>query len=181
MNPAEILSQPLKLANGIIIPNRFVKSAMSEALGTINHCPTNNLAILYRRWAEGGIGLSITGNVMIDRRALGEPGNVVVEDESDLETLKAWATAGRQNGGQIWMQINHPGKQAPRGLNRETVAPSAIPFGPGLERFFSTPRELTHGEIKDIIQRFGKTAFLAKKAGFTGVQIQTRRNEPHGR
>lgn len=30
----------------------------------------------------------MTGNVMIDREALGEPGNVVIEDERDLDILK---------------------------------------------------------------------------------------------
>lgn len=171
MKSAEILSQPLKLANGSLIPNRLVKSAMSEALGTPEGRPTASLETLYARWANGGIGLSITGNVMIDRRALGEPGNVVIEDESDLKLLQRWALAGRRNGTKLWMQINHPGKQAPRGLNHETVAPSAIPFSPELQSFFSTPRELTNDEIQDIIQRFGRTAEIAKLAGFDGVQI----------
>ena len=35
-----------------------------------------DLMQLYRRWAASGRGLIATGNVMIDRRALGEPGNV---------------------------------------------------------------------------------------------------------
>ena len=85
MTHAEILSQPLSLPNGVVLPNRLVKSAMSEALGTLDGHPTASLERLYGRWADGGIGLSITGNVMIDRRALGEPGNVVIEDDRDLE------------------------------------------------------------------------------------------------
>jgi 2,4-dienoyl-CoA reductase-like NADH-dependent reductase (Old Yellow Enzyme family) len=35
---------------------------------------------------------------MIDRRALGEPGNVVIEDESDLPSLKQWAEAATNEG-----------------------------------------------------------------------------------
>ena len=108
---------------------------------------------------------------MIDQRALGEPNNVVVEDERDFDLLKAWAKAGTQNNTQLWMQINHPGKQVPKGLNHESVAPSAIPFGKQMASFFATPRELTQAEIEDIIQRFARTAFIAKKAGFSGVQI----------
>jgi 2,4-dienoyl-CoA reductase-like NADH-dependent reductase (Old Yellow Enzyme family) len=171
MNTAQILSQPFRLPNGTVIPNRLVKSAMSEALGTPDNHATENLVTLYGRWADGGIGLSITGNVMIDRRALGEPGNVVVEDESDLEILKKWAAAGSRNGTQLWMQINHPGKQAPKGLNRETVSPSAVSFGPKMAPLFGVPRELTNAEIEEIIKRFGRTAFIAKKSGFGGVQI----------
>lgn len=168
---AMVLSQPFTLPNGSVIKNRLGKSAMSEALGTTDNRMTSGLPRLYGRWAEGGMGLLITGNVMIDRRALGEPNNVAIEDERDMELLKAWAAAGTRNSTQLWMQINHPGKQSPRGLNAETVAPSAIPFNKELSRFFATPRALTESEIEDIIQRFGRTAAIAKKAGFTGVQI----------
>lgn len=171
LSPAQILGQPFTLPNGTVVKNRLAKSAMSEALGTTDNHVTDGLANLYRRWADGGIGLLITGNVMIDRRALGEPNNVALEDESDLELLKQWAAAGTRNGTQLWMQINHPGKQVPKGLNAESVAPSAIPFGREIAAFFATPRELTESEILDLIQRFGRTAAIAKKVGFSGVQI----------
>ncbi len=165
------LNQPLTLPNGSVIKNRIGKSAMSEALGTLDNRMTAALPRLYGRWAEGGTGLLITGNVMVDRRALGEPGNVAIEDESDLPLLKDWAQAGTRNGTALWMQINHPGKQSPRGLNAETVSPSAIPFSSALRPYFATPRELTDAEIRDIIARFARTAAIAQKAGFSGVQI----------
>lgn len=167
----DLLSQPLTLPNGTVIKNRIGKSAMSEALGTPDNRVTTALLRLYQRWANGGTGLLITGNVMVDRRALGEPNNVVVEDDRDLPLLKAWASSGSRNGTQLWVQVNHPGKQSPRGLNRETVSPSAIPFGKAMTPYFATPRELTDAEIRDIIQRFGNTAAVLKAAGFGGVQI----------
>lgn len=171
MSPQHILAQPLTLTNGSVLKNRIAKSAMSEALGTTDNRATPRLERLYGAWADGGLGLCITGNVMIDRRAIGEPNNVAVEDESDLDALKRWAAAGTRNGTQLWMQINHPGKQSPKGLNRETVSPSAIPFRKDMAAFFNTPRELTGAEIKDLVQRYGRTSAIAKKAGFSGVQI----------
>ncbi|AXQ27940.1 NADH:flavin oxidoreductase/NADH oxidase family protein [Solimonas sp. K1W22B-7] len=170
-SPAQTLAQSFRLPNGVAVPNRLAKSALSEALGTMDNRPTERLERLYARWADGGIGLCITGNVMIDRRALGEPGNVVVEDESDLPALRRWAAAGTRRGGQLWMQVNHPGKQSPKGLNRETVSPSAVGFRADMAAFFAMPRELTDAEIEGLIQRYGNTARIAKKAGFTGVQI----------
>ena len=166
------LDQPLELPCGATLKNRLGKSAMSETLGTTDNRVTAKLTRLYRAWARGGTGLSVTGNVMIDRRALGEPCNVVLEDRRDMDRLKAWARAGRENGTHLWMQINHPGKQAPAALNRETVSPSAVPFSdPNLKRFFHVPRALTVAEIEDLVRRFGETAALAKEAGFSGVQI----------
>ncbi len=165
------LSTPFTLKNGVVIKNRLFKSAMSEQLGTRAHNPTKGLATLYKTWAEGGLGLSITGNIMIDRSALGEPKNVVLDEQSDLEPFKQWAEAGTSNGTQLWTQLNHPGKQIPNFISEEPVAPSAIALENGLEKGFNKPRALTESEIRDIINKFAVSAELAKKAGFTGVQI----------
>ena len=95
MGTNTLLGQPLTLKNGSIIPNRFAKSALSETLGTVDLRVSKALPTLYQRWAKGGVGLSFTGNVMIDRRHLGEPNNVVLEDDRDMPMLKAWATAAK--------------------------------------------------------------------------------------
>jgi len=165
------LDSTFTLPSGQVLKNRIGKSAMSEALATTDNVPTELLSTLYRRWAEGGIGLCLTGNVMIDKNALGEPNNVVLENDLHLDKFKAWAKAGVHNGTQLWMQLNHPGKQCPKGLNRETVSPSAVPWEEKMQSFFEVPRELAEDEIQDIIHRFAKSASLAKEAGFTGVQI----------
>lgn len=171
-NPTtNLLAQSLRLPNGSVLRNRLAKAAMSEALGTYDNRPTPALATLYRRWAQSGIGLMLTGNVMIDRRALGEPGNVAIEDENDLPVLKQWAKAATDEGAAIWVQLNHPGKQSPKGLNSSNLSPSAIPFREDMAAFFETPREATVAEIEEIIQRFGRSAAICKKAGFSGVQI----------
>ncbi len=171
MNDVSCLAEPLTLPCGAVVKNRILKSAMSEVLGTPSHAPQPGMANVYRTWAQGGLGVAVTGNVMIDRRALGEPGNVVIEDERDLAALQDWASAGTEGGCQLWMQLNHPGKQAPKFLNTETVAPSAIGFGKALSTAFGVPRELTETEIEALIVRYGTAASVAKKAGFSGVQI----------
>ena len=165
------LAQPLRLPNGSLLRNRLAKASMSEALGTYDNRPTLGLVTLYRRWAASGIGLILTGNVMIDRRALGEPGNVVIEDEADLPILQQWARAATEQGAAIWVQLNHPGKQSPKGLNERNIAPSAVPFREDMAAFFETPQEATQAEIQDIIERFGRSAAICKKAGFGGIQI----------
>jgi 2,4-dienoyl-CoA reductase-like NADH-dependent reductase (Old Yellow Enzyme family) len=121
------VNSPIQLKRGAPIKNRILKSAMSEALGTTDNRVTMAYPSLYRAWAKGGTGLVITGNVMIDRRALGEPNNVALEDDKDMSLLKSWAEAATENDTHCWVQLNHPGKQSPKGLNKETVSPSAIP------------------------------------------------------
>ena len=69
------LARPLKLACGATLPNRVAKAAMTEGLADPHDQPTERHTRLYQRWAEGGVGLSITGNVMVDRRFLERAGN----------------------------------------------------------------------------------------------------------
>lgn len=164
------IAQPLTLPSGATLKNRFFKSAMHEAFANRNAAPTEDYIHLYRIWAEGGAGVLITGNVMVDPNHLSEPGNVAIEDETHLPILRRWAEAGTANGTHLWMQINHPGMQSPNYINQHPVAPSATSLN-GYERFFATPRELSIDEIHTIQQRFITTARIAKKAGFTGVQI----------
>lgn len=165
------LGESLRLPCGAVLKNRIAKSATSETSGTIDNRPTEGLATLYRTWAEGGAGLLITGNVMIDRLALSEPRNVALEGQRDVELFRSWAQAGRARGAHLWMQINHPGKQAPRVLNETAVSPSPVPMRREMQALFATPRELTESQILLIIVRFANCAKLAKRAGFSGVQV----------
>lgn len=166
------IAQPFSLPCGAQCKNRFFKAAMSETLAAPDRrVPVKRVQGLYGTWARGGAAIVLSGNVMIDRNAVGEPGNIVLEDSSELQSLKAWSKAGTEEGTQLWMQINHPGKQAPRGLNKETVSPSSVPFAGEMATIFATPRALTPDEIEALIERYATTAALAQEGGFTGVQI----------
>jgi 2,4-dienoyl-CoA reductase-like NADH-dependent reductase (Old Yellow Enzyme family) len=164
------LSDPLTLPCGARLPNRIAKAAMSEQLADAKGTPGEGLARLYDRWASGGVGLLISGNVMLDLHRRGEAGNVVVEDDRHTEPLRRWASAATSRGAQFWMQINHPGRQAPRNIDPHPVAPSVVPMKIG-GGAFARPRALEPAEIEDIIARFARTATVAKQTGFTGVQI----------
>ena len=166
-----LLFIPITLPNGTTIKNRFFKSAMSEGMGTREFQPKKNIATLYKRWAEGGTGLIITGNIMVDPKRTAEPGNIVFDKNSNMEILKNWANQGQQHGAKVMVQLNHPGKQAPKTVSKQTVAPSAVPLGNGLNKLFSTPRALTTSEVEELVQKFVTSAKVAKEAGFSGVQI----------
>jgi 2,4-dienoyl-CoA reductase-like NADH-dependent reductase (Old Yellow Enzyme family) len=169
MTDALELDTPLRLRCGVTLPNRILKSAMTEGLADSEDRPTAFHVTLYRRWSEGGVGTAITGNVMVDRRYLERPGNVVVEDESALDELTGWASAGTSAGNQFWMQISHPGRQCTRMSSNNPVAPSDVQLRLG--GLFGRPRALKDDEIVDIIGRYARAAAIAKKAGFTGVQV----------
>jgi 2,4-dienoyl-CoA reductase-like NADH-dependent reductase (Old Yellow Enzyme family) len=166
------LFEPLRLPNGVVIANRIAKAAMEENLADEDHAPGDRLIRLYQRWADGGAGLIITGNVMVDRHALTGPAGVVLESELHLERFRLWADACRSRGAQAWMQINHPGRQVLAALGQPARGPSAVAVDiPGLSKAFAPPRALTELEILVLIERYARTAALAECAGFTGVEV----------
>jgi len=88
MKFANILQQPFTLPCGVTIPNRIVKSAMSENNADKGGKPSERILKLYKTWGEGGTGILISGNVMMDSKALNEARNVVVEDETYMRDSK---------------------------------------------------------------------------------------------
>lgn len=164
-----MLATPLTLPCGITLQNRIAKSAMTEAMADRADRPTPAHGVLYERWAEGGFGLLMTGNVMTDRRYLERPGNVVAEDEAVLPALSDWAAAVKSTDTRLFMQISHPGRQCPVIVNRQPLAPSAEKLR--ILGVFATPRAMTEADIAEAIARYAATAHLAKQAGFDGVQL----------
>ncbi len=165
---------PFTLPCGTTLPNRIAKAAMEENMAAEGQIPGPTLLRLYRRWAEGGTGLLITGNVMVDGRAMTGPGGIVLDKNSELAPFKAWAqTAKADNDStQIWMQINHPGRQVYAAMGGDVLSPSDVALDLGKHsRLFSKPRAMTFDDIEQLIQRFVDTALQAERAGFDGVQI----------
>ncbi|MDO8704353.1 MAG: NADH:flavin oxidoreductase/NADH oxidase family protein [Sulfuricaulis sp.] len=164
-----MIESALTLPCGAVLPNRLAKAALTEGLADAHNRATERHCRLYRRWAQGGAGLLITGNVQVDRRYLERPGNVVIDGNGGLDALRAYAAAGLGPGlNHLWMQINHPGRQAPAFVSPVALAPSAVALNrPG----FARPQPMTEADIQDVIARFTRVARIARDTGFTGVQV----------
>ena len=167
------LFRSLMLPNGSSIPNRICKAAMEENLAEQpGQYPGERLFTLYERWARGGTGLILSGNVMVDPSALTGPGGVVLEKGTDLAPFVNWAKVGKSGGGQFWLQISHPGRQLYKSLGETAVGPSDVALDLGrFSSLFAEVRALEGAEIERIVERFADTAEQAQAAGFDGVQI----------
>ena len=107
------LTTPLQLASGVRLPHRIGKSAMTEGLADADNRATPAHARLYRRWAEGGAGLLITGNVQVSRTHLERPGNIAIEGPQPpeaLSALSAMAQAAATSGARCYVQLSHAGR-----------------------------------------------------------------------
>lgn len=164
--------QPLALNSGSQLKNRIVKASMEESMANEDHLPSPELIQLYKEWGQGGCGLLLTGNVMVDHMAMTGPGGVALEAGTPLEKFTQWANAAKADGSQVWMQINHPGRQVYAGMEGKALSASDIPLDLGKHsKLFAQPKAMSEEEINDVIQRFADTAKNAVAAGFDGVQI----------
>ncbi|MFY0625397.1 MAG: NADH:flavin oxidoreductase/NADH oxidase family protein [Reichenbachiella sp.] len=163
-----MIEESFKLPCGAVLKNRLGKAAMTERFSNSDFKPNQKHYTLYENWAKQGVGLLITGNVMMDQKNLESAGNVVAK-KSSLPELKKWAAAATQNNTHCWVQLSHSGRQTSIFNNRRPVSASDVK----LRRlgFFNQPRALTENEIEEIIQQFVDAAVLCKEAGFTGIQI----------
>ena len=162
------ISRSFTLPSGIKIKNRIVKSALSEGIAEANGRPSQALFNLYERWGNGGAGILFTGNVMVDKDHLVNPNVLIAEDKEFLEDYKKLAEVAQQKGTQLWMQINHPGRQSPIYLDKAPVSASNVGMP---SKIYAQPRPLEHEEILDLIERYGNAALIAKEAGMKGAQI----------
>lgn len=166
------LFSPVPLRSGLVLRNRIAKAAMEEGLAGCAQLPDERLISLYRRWAAGGAGLLITGNVMVHKQALTGPRGVVLDAGSLLRPFQRWAEAGKAGGAAMWMQISHPGRQVLANMPGVVWAPSAVGLDLGKHtRRFGRPRAMTPEQIEATVERFAETAVRAEDAGFDGVEI----------
>ena len=164
MQHEDSLFQPLHLPCGITLKNRLAKSAMSDSLGDGSGHPTAEQNRLYQRWAQGGLALSIIGEVQCTADNAEKPGNLVLNEASELARFKALAESGSENGSLLWLQLGHAGALA--------YPPTSAPKGPSaLDLPGLRCAELGLDEIAHLPAEFARTAKLAQQAGFGGVQV----------
>lgn len=137
---------------------------MSDSLANGKGDSTPAQAKLYERWAKGGIGLSIVGEVQGDARYPEKPGNLVFHDASHQKALQTLVKKATVNGAHIWAQLGHAGALSHPPIS-QPVGPSALDVS-GIQC-----RGLLVNEVQQLPKMYAKTALFAKNVGFGGVQI----------
>ena len=163
-----MIDQPLELPNGVVLKNRIVKSAMSEALADPRNNPTPALMNLFESWSAGGAGLLITGNTPVDPWHLEHAGNFVLDERSDMGLVSGLAAKAKSGGAKVLAQLAHAGRQTPEAVNPHPLSISDLRLDlPG----YGAPLAATETELEEVIEKFTRSALLAQEAGFDGVEV----------
>ncbi|CAE6535314.1 unnamed protein product [Rhizoctonia solani] len=184
--------------DSIILPcgrqlqNRFVKAAMYEAMANFGGGPpTQQHYELYSKWAAGGWGMIITGNVQVCQSHLTLGRDITLpKNPAEMESFKQWARcmklSAEGTGPLVIMQLSHAGRQSPRFIGGRDIlagtppsAPSPQPMTPRegiLSRLmfsllFQSPHPLDSSEIESVVSSFVYGALVAQDSGFDGIQL----------
>ncbi|KAB5522878.1 hypothetical protein GE09DRAFT_494598 [Coniochaeta sp. 2T2.1] len=180
------LGQPLTFAfSGRTAKSRFLKAAMTEYMCSWSSTdrdargiPTPEYIKLYRIWGQGGFGVVLTGNILIDMDHLEGQGNAIVPLDATLDGprfdgFRQFAKAAKADGSLILGQLNHPGRQAAETMQPNPVSASDIQLiktdmGGAT---FGKPRPASLDEIAHIKASFVHAAVYLEAAGFDGIQL----------
>lgn len=154
--------------NGIELKNRIIRSATWEALALENGELSKDLIDVYRKLAEGEIGLIITGFLSVRKEGLPFKNAMMLEDDNLIEDYKTLTSIVHENGSKIIAQLAYGSTQTSLDIKDYTF------WGPSSVSELQTKhiaKEMTKEDIKSLISSFGDAGERAKKAGFDGVQI----------
>lgn len=179
------LGQPLHFAfSGLTAKNRFMKAAMTERISSWDPkvfekrgIPTPDIINVYRRWGEGGFGVILTGNLMIEYDQLEAAGNLIIPFGEPPEgprfaAFQALVAAAKQEGSLVLAQLSHPGRQVSDSIQPNPIAPSDVQLeGNVMGMTFAKPRAMDKKDIERVVEGFAHAAEYAQKAGFDGVQL----------
>ena len=151
------------------IKNRLVRSATWENAASESGHVTDTLLDIYRGLADGGVGLIITSHSVVHPQGMTDPRMIWIADDSYIPSVRKLARAVHQvaSACKIMIQLTHSGRQPTPGTGVEPVGPSAV-----YDEFSKqTPREMTPGEIEEVIEAFAHAIRRAREAELDGVQL----------
>lgn len=155
--------------SGIELKNKIIRSATHDGIADADGAPNEKLVAKYERLAKGGVGCIITGYAAVSKNGVSPyPDMLKIYDDSVIDRFKALADAVHSHGTPVVLQLAHCGRQtSSKKIGEQKVAPTNV-----LHAFYpDKAKELTNGEIREIIDDFVAAAVRAEKAGFDAVQL----------
>jgi 2,4-dienoyl-CoA reductase-like NADH-dependent reductase (Old Yellow Enzyme family) len=167
MRKGSVLFTPIGIGT-IEVKNRFVRSATHDYMAAQDGTVTDRQVSLYRELARGDIGLIVSGHAFVNPEGKASPFQIGAHKDEMTGGLARIADAVHEEGGRIFLQISHAGRQTkPKLTGCTPLAPSAV-YEP---TFDVTPAAMSPEDIKNVIGDFIQAARRAKEAGFDGVQL----------
>jgi 2,4-dienoyl-CoA reductase-like NADH-dependent reductase (Old Yellow Enzyme family) len=172
------LLSPLRL-RGVTFRNRVFVSPMCQYSADEGVPNDWHLVHLGSR-AVGGAGLVIAEATAVSPEGRISPWDTGIWNDAQAEAFARIASFIRAQGAAAGIQVAHAGRKAstdapwrggkplgPHPLAWLPVGPSALAFDAG----HPVPREMTHGDIDQVVEDFAAAARRAETAGFNVIEV----------
>ncbi|MFQ3199970.1 MAG: 2,4-dienoyl-CoA reductase (NADPH2), partial [Zhongshania sp.] len=146
-----------------VLKNRVIMGSMHTGLEEVEN-GFERMAAFFSERARGGVSLIVTGGFGPNIRAATHEHTKMLRSEDDCVGHRIVTDAVHAADGKICLQILHTGRYA---FNENPIAPSAIRAPINV----FTPEAASADQIEEQIQDFIRTAVLAQKAGYDGVEV----------
>ncbi|MHB8695783.1 MAG: oxidoreductase [Solirubrobacteraceae bacterium] len=166
--PFEFLFRP-GLIRDLQLQSRVLMAPMEKNLCSAEGIVTQRYIDYLVERARSGVGLLRAEATYVDPVGKGRPFQLGAQADAVIPGLTRMVEAVHAAGGLISLELAHCGRQTDaRVTGRQPVAPSAVPCE--LSGGF-VPRELTVGEIEEIVDRFAAAALRAQRAGVDAIEL----------
>lgn len=135
--------------NGMVLPNRFIRSATWAGMADDDGAATSRLVNLMRDLAAGQVGLIITGHAYVRDDGQHAPWQLGIHRDALIPGLQDLTRAVHEQDGKIVAQLGYGGAYLSK----------------------SRAGRMSTDDFHALAQAFGQAALRARTAGFDGVQI----------
>ena len=161
--------QSFVLKSGLELKNRILMAPMTTRLSFQDGDVTKD-ELDYYALRSGQVGAVITGAANVSDIGKGWEGERSIASDDHIPSLVSLANAIQINGTKAIIQLFHAGRMTNSKILRgkQPVSASAIA---AKRKNAEIPRELSDGEIYEVINDFIKAVIRSYEAGFDGVEL----------
>jgi 2,4-dienoyl-CoA reductase-like NADH-dependent reductase (Old Yellow Enzyme family) len=158
--------------NGMLLKNRFIRSATWTAMATEDGFITDKLRDLIVNVAKGGVALVVPDFAPVLKSGQTSIKQLGLYKDEFIPGLSSLVDAVHAAGSKIVIQLVHGGAHSrPDLTGTGSIGPSAMPATAGAFGPFPGCREMTRSDIDSVVEGYVLAAIRAKKAGFDGIQL----------
>lgn len=168
MEDFDVIFEPATIGS-MEVKNKIIMPAMHTGMGEGGFATDQFMGFYKERAAaDPGPGLIIIGGCYVEKRGMGAPNFIGLDDDKFIGGLREFTSMVHAFDTRTAAQLYHGGRYChSQVIGEQAVSASAVP-----SRFTGeTPRALTEGEIKEVEENFAAAARRAKEAGFDAVEL----------
>lgn len=154
----------------LTLKNRIVMTPMGTGFAAASGEASEEITKFYEERAKGGVGLIICEVCRVDELSgIAQPCQLSATDMNVIPSFTRMIDRIHAYDTKVFMQLHHPGNEAfPITLHgNPVIGPSPVMC----KTVGVVPKEMTTAEVEAMVQKYVKAAFIAKTAGFDGVEI----------